>query len=119
MKTEIHNRINQLNASIEAAEQLKAAAITERESYYWKINLCNSSDSFNEFKEENPNHPLLQYCHVQRPVHSGYLSDVIVRILRCDISREDFLSFSRQIVNPRVGETDFDQFEYRYKLKQE
>ena len=117
MDLKIYNRINELNAAIAVADKAKADAITERESYYWKISLCNSSDSFATFKEENPQHPLLQYCHVQRPEHSGYLSDVLVRILRCDISKEDFLSFARLIVSPSVGETDFQHFEYR--LKQE
>lgn len=117
MDLKIYNHINELNATIVAADKAKTDAITERESYYWKISLCNSSDSFATFKKENPQHPLLQYCHVQRPIHSGYLSDVLVRILRCDISKEDFLAFARQAVNPNVGEDDFQHFEDR--LKQE
>jgi hypothetical protein len=112
MDLKIYNRIDELNATIAAAEKAKAEAIQERESYYWKISLCNSSDSFNDFKEANPNHPLLQYCHVQRPEHYGCLSDVIVRILRCDISKEDFLAFARLVVNPNVGESDFRHFEF-------
>lgn len=114
MDLKIYNRIDELKASIRAAEDVISAAVKERESYYWKINLCNSSDSFNDFKEENPNHPLLQYCHVQHPENYGCLSDVIIRILKCDINKEDFIKFARLIVNPNVGERDFRAFNAKY-----
>lgn len=117
MDLTIYNRIDELNSTIRDAENAKANAIAERESYYYRISLCNSSDSFTEFKTENPNHPLLQYSHVQRPAQSGWLSDVLVRILRCDISKEDFLSFARLVVNPNVGEDDFQHFEYKLKCE--
>ena len=112
MDLTIYNRIAELNSTIAALDKAKTDAINERESYYWRISLCNSSDSFYEFRKENPEHPLLQYCHVQHPAQSGRLSDVIVKILRCDISKEDFISFSRKIVNPRVGDDDFNHFEF-------
>jgi len=110
----IYNRVKELNSKLNELEITKENLIKERENYYWRINLCNSSDSFKDFKDENPNHPLLQYCHVQRPINTGYKSNVIVRILQCDISREDFLSFARLIVSPYVGDEDFNHFEFRY-----
>ena len=113
MKLKIYNRIKELNDAIAVADKAKTVALMERESYYWKISLCNSSDSFNDFKEENPEHPLLQYCHVKSPLQSGWKSDVLVRILRCDISKEDFLAFARLIVSPHVGEEDFKYFEFQ------
>ena len=113
MDLKIYNRITELNASIAALDKAKTEALMERERYYWKISLCNSSDDFNDFRDANPEHPLLQYCHVKSPVQSGWKSDVLVRILRCDISKEDFLAFARLIVSPSVGEDDFKYFEFQ------
>jgi hypothetical protein len=112
MKTEIYNKVEELTKGIQSAETLKRQLLNELGSYYWRISLCNSSDSFYEFKKENPDHPLLEYCHVQRPLNSGWKSDVIIMILRCDISKEDFLAFARLIVSPTVGDDDFNHFEY-------
>ena len=70
-------------------------------------------EEFGRFRDANPEHPLLQYCLVKSPAQSGWKSDVLVRILRCDISKEDFLAFARLVVNPNVGNEDFKYFEFQ------
>lgn len=110
---EIKSRIEAINSEMEELAIRGRELHTEKLTYYWIISLCNSSDSFNEFKEKNPNHPLLDKCKVLRPENSGWKSDVIIAILKCEISREEFIDFAKLIVSPYVGEEDFRNFEWK------
>ena len=113
--TEIKIRIASINSEMEELATRGRELHKEKLTYYWRISLCNSSDSFNEFKEKNPNHPLLDNCKVLRPENSGWKSDVIITILKCEITREDFIDFAKLIVSPYVGEEDFRNFEWQNK----
>lgn len=110
---EIKSRITAIDSEMEKLAICWRKLREEKLTYYWRISLCNSSDSFKEFKEKNPNHPLLDNCNVLRPENSGWKSDVIISILKCEIEKEKFIDFAKLIVSPCVGEEDFRNFEWQ------
>lgn len=115
-KEEIHKKVEHLTRRAEYLKQRYYETSNEIESYYYKISLCNSSDSFRHWKVNNPNHEHLDKFTVKRPIFDGILSDVILRILKCDISREDFISLAKEVVSPLVGNDDFDLFNRTYPV---
>ncbi len=109
-KEEIHKTVEHLTRHLEYLKQRYQETSNEIESYYYKISLCNSSDSFKEWKNNNPNHQHVDKFKTLAPISSGCLSDVLLRILKCDITREDFIALAKEVVSPKVGNDDFDYF---------
>jgi hypothetical protein len=112
---EINNRIKELNDRFKELEREKQSILDEHNSYFYQMTIYYASDSFNQFKEENPNHPLLQYCKVLRPEQTGLLSDVTINIRKHDISKEDFIEFAKLISDNYRGEDAIQSFRFRYK----
>ena len=113
-KEEIHKEVEMLSAQLRYLKERFHQVSDQIEQYYYKISLCNSSDSFNKWKATNPNHEHMDKFKVQRPINSGWLSDVGLRILKCDITREDFIALAKEVVSPSVGNDDFNYFDHIY-----
>lgn len=111
----IRERVAEMDSELEDILLKKELLLKEKRSHFWFISLCNSSDSFRDFKEKYPDHHLIKHCKIVTPINSGWKSDVLFSVLKCDIKREEFLEFARMIVSPHVGEEDFINFEWKNK----
>lgn len=88
----------------------------EFNSYFYIINLCNSSDHCKHFIKDNPDWEYRNNITFIRNVPTdGYLENVQLKILKHKISKEDFIKEARKIVSPLVGNQDFDNFERNQK----
>lgn len=89
----------------------------EYNSYFYIINLCNSSDHYKNFIKENPDWKYKDNITFIKnvPYSDSYLENVKLKILKHKISKEDFLKEAKKIVSPYVGDYDFVNFERKNK----
>lgn len=93
-----------------------AEILEEYNSYFYSIDLCNSSDFYRGFIKANSEWGFKKYVTILRGDNSDHcLKDVRLKVPKYLISKDDFIKEAKKIVSPLVGTEDFYYFEIKNK----
>ena len=109
-------KIQELNNKYYTTKNLLSRIVEEYNTYFYTIDLCNSSDFYGCFIEVNSEWEFKQYVTILKGDSPEYcLKDVRLKLPKYLISKDDFIKEAKKIVSPLVGMNDFENFEIKNK----